>query len=213
MERATEAVHRFPDLYADAWLDVFRPKLGLGTAEAGDKDLIGGLLSKMATAGADFTNTFANLDAAPFPDWHDEWSARLTREGSSPEASAGLRTTANPAVIPRNHRVEAVVEAGVAGDFAPFHDLNRVLATPFELAEADAHYATPPEPGEEGPSGEDLAAHLAFQLERLAAMREAAAKLMARHHLTKERFECRQLRLGKVLIPPIMPPIDQFDAD
>ncbi len=46
----------------------------------------------------------------------------------------------------------------------------------------------PPDPEEEGPSGEDLAAHLAFQLERLQAMREAAAKLMARDRLGRDVF-------------------------
>ncbi len=46
----------------------------------------------------------------------------------------------------------------------------------------------PPDPGEDGPSGEDLAAHLAFQLERLAAMRDCAAKLMARDRLGRDRF-------------------------
>ena len=56
------------------------------------------------------------------------------------------------------------------------------------LAFLKSRLLLPPEPGEEGPSGEDLAAHLAFQLERLAAMREAAAKLMARHRLGRDRF-------------------------
>ena len=51
------------------------------------------------------------------------------------------------------------------------------------LAFLKSRLLLPPEPGEEGPSGEDLAAHLAFQLERLAAMREAAAKLMARDQM------------------------------
>lgn len=46
----------------------------------------------------------------------------------------------------------------------------------------------PPDPSEEGPSGEELAAHLAFQLERLQAMREAAAKLMARNRLGRDVF-------------------------
>jgi len=46
----------------------------------------------------------------------------------------------------------------------------------------------PPDPTAEGPSGEDLAAHLAFQLERLAAMREVAAKLMARDQLGRDFF-------------------------
>jgi segregation and condensation protein A len=46
----------------------------------------------------------------------------------------------------------------------------------------------PPEPGDEGPSGEELAAHLAFQLERLEAMRRSAARLMARDQLGRDFF-------------------------
>ena len=46
----------------------------------------------------------------------------------------------------------------------------------------------PPDPEEEGPSGEELAAHLAFQLERLAAMRDVAARLMARDQLGRDFF-------------------------
>lgn len=39
-----------------------------------------------------------------------------------------------------------------------------------------------------GPSGEELAAHLAFQLERLEAMRRSAAQLMARDQLGRDFF-------------------------
>lgn len=46
----------------------------------------------------------------------------------------------------------------------------------------------PPDPEEEGPSGEELAAHLAFQLERLEAIRRAAARLMARDRLGRDFF-------------------------
>jgi segregation and condensation protein A len=46
----------------------------------------------------------------------------------------------------------------------------------------------PPDPTDEGPSGEELAAHLAFQLERLEAMRRSAARLMARDRLGREFF-------------------------
>jgi segregation and condensation protein A len=46
----------------------------------------------------------------------------------------------------------------------------------------------PPDPTEEGPSGEDMAAHLAFQLERLQAMRDCAARLMARDRLGRDFF-------------------------
>ncbi len=77
--------------------------------------------------------------------------------------------------------------------------VNRVVALRIELA-ADylvmaawlaylkSRLLLPPEPGEAGPSAEDLAAHLAFQLERLAAMREAAARLMARDQRGRDFF-------------------------
>lgn len=56
------------------------------------------------------------------------------------------------------------------------------------LAFLKSRLLLPPEPGEEGPSAADLAAHLAFQLERLAAMREAASRLMALDQLGRNVF-------------------------
>ena len=56
------------------------------------------------------------------------------------------------------------------------------------LAFLKSRLLLPPEPGAEGPSAEEMAAHLAFQLERLQAMREAAAQLMARDRLGRDRF-------------------------
>lgn len=56
------------------------------------------------------------------------------------------------------------------------------------LAFLKSRLLLPPDPSEEGPSGEELAAHLAFQLERLQAMRDAAAKLMARDQLGRDFF-------------------------
>lgn len=56
------------------------------------------------------------------------------------------------------------------------------------LAFLKSRLLLPPDPTEEGPSGEDMAAHLAFQLERLQAMREAAARLMARDQLGRDFF-------------------------
>jgi segregation and condensation protein A len=56
------------------------------------------------------------------------------------------------------------------------------------LAFLKSRLLLPPDPTEEGPSGEDLAAHLAFQLERLQAMRDVAAKLMARDQLGRDFF-------------------------
>ncbi|SDI56055.1 segregation and condensation protein A [Aliiruegeria lutimaris] len=56
------------------------------------------------------------------------------------------------------------------------------------LAFLKSRLLLPPEPGEDGPTGDELAAHLAYQLERLQAMRDAAAKLMARDQKGKDFF-------------------------
>lgn len=56
------------------------------------------------------------------------------------------------------------------------------------LAFLKSRLLLPPDPSDEGPSGEELAAHLAFQLQRLEAMREAAAKLMARDQKGRDFF-------------------------
>lgn len=56
------------------------------------------------------------------------------------------------------------------------------------LAYLKSRLLLPPEPGEEGPSADELAAHLAFQLQRLEAMRDAAARLMARDQLGRDFF-------------------------
>ena len=71
------------------------------------------------------------------------------------------------------------------------------------LAFLKSRLLLPPDPTEEGPSGEDLAAHLAFQLERLQAMRDSAARLMARDQLGRDFFargfpeKMEQVRRGK----------------
>jgi segregation and condensation protein A len=56
------------------------------------------------------------------------------------------------------------------------------------LAFLKSRLLLPPDPSDEGPSGDELAAHLAFQLERLQAMRDAAARLMARAQLGRDFF-------------------------
>ena len=56
------------------------------------------------------------------------------------------------------------------------------------LAFLKSRLLLPPDPTDEGPSGEELAAHLAFQLERLQAMRDAAARLMGRDQLGRDFF-------------------------
>ena len=149
LETVQSIIDSFPALFGDAYLRVFRTKLCLTTAEDGDSKLIESLLQEMTTHKLDYTNTFRSLLDAPqvLGEWLPSWEARLTRQPDQPLAET--LAAANPAVIPRNHRIEAAITAAVAGDFGPFHHLTDLLMTPFELSDANAAYANPPEPGEE----------------------------------------------------------------
>jgi len=145
----TEIVHAMPDLLQQNWLTRFRAKIGLSTAEEGDLELISDLLTRMAQNQADFTNTFRALggdkardqftDPAAFDHWAVGWLARLERE----ENPAATMAAANPAFIPRNHRVEQMIQSAVQGDYALFHRLNGVLSRPYD-AQPDAIDLTRP---------------------------------------------------------------------
>ncbi len=63
------------------------------------------------------------------------------------------------------------------------------------LAFLKSRLLLPPDPKDEGPSGEEMAAHLAFQLERLEAMRKAAARLMGRDQLGRDFFKRGQTEI------------------
>jgi uncharacterized protein YdiU (UPF0061 family) len=55
----------------------------------------------------------------------------------------------NPAFIPRNHRVEAMIDAAlIRGDFSLFEEMLALLARPYEDQPAFEHYSSPPEPHE-----------------------------------------------------------------
>jgi serine/tyrosine/threonine adenylyltransferase len=52
----------------------------------------------------------------------------------------------NPVFIPRNHKIEQVIEAGLGGDFSPFHQMNKVLERPYEEQEELSGYKLAPRP-------------------------------------------------------------------
>jgi serine/tyrosine/threonine adenylyltransferase len=167
VERATATVHGFAAVYEAAWLDVFGRKVGLGTASEADAALIQDLLTAMAANGADFTRTFRALSKLPqdpgddeparaefadptaFDAWAATWRARLAREPGGWGQSQALMAKANPAVIPRNHRIEEAIAAAVAGDLGPFERLARVLVAPFAEDPADADLRLAPSEQEE----------------------------------------------------------------
>jgi len=106
----------------------------------------------MAEGQADFTNMFRTLTVAPraardqvtHRDRFDDWVARWQAAG--PDHGAMAR--ANPAIIPRNHRVEEAIAAAYAGDHARFERLHQVLSDPWQETEANAPYRRAAAPDE-----------------------------------------------------------------
>jgi uncharacterized protein YdiU (UPF0061 family) len=152
----TAAVHGMAGQIKTAWTRAFGQKIGLADASAQDEPLITALLSLMAEQKADFTNTFRALatgsnprdqftDPTTFDTWEPTWRARLAAE---PDPQA-LMQSVNPARIPRNHRIEQMIQAAVAGDMAPFHHLMAGLAHPYEDSADFTDLTHPPLPGEE----------------------------------------------------------------
>ena len=158
VDEATRIVHEMPRLIDAAWLRRFGAKIGLADPVPDDIPLIESLLDRMTRGQADFTNTFRALtagkardqfsDPALFDEWEADWTARLATE-SDVEARM---TAANPAFIPRNHRIEEMIEAAVAGDYAPFERLMTVLARPYEDQPDHAELSRAPLPDEVVPA-------------------------------------------------------------
>ncbi len=65
------------------------------------------------------------------------------------DAAIRCMEQSNPAVIPRNHQVEAVIAAAINdGDFAPFHALLDAVTRPYDSTQEHGEFAVPPAPEE-----------------------------------------------------------------
>lgn len=151
---AQDAISDFAELYHNNWLAGMRAKLGIFKVELEDKSLIEGLLSMMQKYRADYTNTFRALTfdtrsdtilfgTTEFAQWNELWQARLGRQQESKASSQQLMQSCNPALIPRNHRVEAALEAAVTqGDYSVMKQLLDVLSSPYAHSPEQADYST-----------------------------------------------------------------------
>jgi len=153
---ANEAISGFSDTFRHFWLAGMRAKLGLLNQEADDGALAKDLLDCMHRHGADFTNTFRYLASGSLPEasvfrgqdfkqWFERWQARLKRQPDSWDSSRRLMNTHNPAVIPRNHRVEEALEAAVErADFTVMKKLLAFLSQPYRDPPEETGYHLPP---------------------------------------------------------------------
>ncbi|HTH27840.1 MAG TPA: YdiU family protein [Sphingobium sp.] len=164
--KAQEALGLFGPRFQTAYADGLRRKVGFSASEDGDEALISDLLTAMRQNEVDFTLFFRRLGAAIeagtgdeplrglFIDptrcdaWLGQWRARLAREPVPATERRAAMDAVNPAFIPRNHRVEAAIQAAEQDDFRPFERLMTVLARPFEDQPEHQDLAAPPLPEE-----------------------------------------------------------------
>jgi serine/tyrosine/threonine adenylyltransferase len=164
---AQECLAGFSPIFEAAYFGGLRRKIGLQSERDGDTTLVNDLLKLMAENAADFTLTFRRLadaaadpaadasvrslfnDPAAFDPWASRWRWRLGDEAGDPSTIREAMRAVNPAFIPRNHLVEAALNAAIEReDFAPFEELLLVLSMPFEDQPGFERYSLPPEPEE-----------------------------------------------------------------
>ncbi|MBB5174648.1 protein adenylyltransferase SelO [Texcoconibacillus texcoconensis] len=154
---AQDEISKFTPLYKEQWFSGMRAKLGLFNEEANDESLIDRLLGMMQKSNADYTNTFRLLTMENpsetdlygkegFDEWYDEWQKRLNEQEQSKEDAHELMRNNNPAVIPRNHRVEEALQAAVEEeDYSVMEHLLDVLSNPYAYSPEQEEYCTLPE--------------------------------------------------------------------
>ena len=160
-EMAESVLSRFPDIFKEQFHRVMARKIGIESGTAEDFGVAHALLRLMHGNGVDFTLAFRRLagDDAEFLSlfrdrdgavaWLEAWRTHLLGRNVGLEAARSVMRAANPAYIPRNHRVEQAIRAAEDhGDFALAHRLIEALERPYEDRPEFAEYADPPEPHE-----------------------------------------------------------------
>jgi uncharacterized protein YdiU (UPF0061 family) len=164
LEQAQAALATFGHLFQRAYHLGLGRKFGLKLQEPDDLKLINDNLELLSVSKVDFTLFFRRLgdaavgqeeplrslfvDCSAIGEWLQGWRTRLEQEAQAAELRRSEMNTVNPAFIPRNHQVEAMIKAAEDRDFGPFETMVEVLSRPYDDQPAFAQYANPPLPHE-----------------------------------------------------------------
>lgn len=164
VEAANGVLKGFGDTFQTEWLDLFKAKLGMAGEGADDRLLVTDFLELMHQGEADFTLTFRTLSKVAggaametltdlfttplgLSDWLVRWRARIEDARTEAQRQAAMEAV-NPALIPRNHRIEEAIAAAIYNDFSFFHRLVEALANPYAEDPETADLRVPPTPDE-----------------------------------------------------------------
>jgi uncharacterized protein YdiU (UPF0061 family) len=175
IDDATQVLNDYVQMHQQAWEAGMAKKLGFRSVETGDRERFESLLDLLDESHLDFTLFFRRLsDCTPpgadtthlfelfdspdarstddlknrLSDWIAQWQTALVERDDIAEAERLMKRT-NPAIIPRNHQVQAAISAAEEGDYAPFEALLAALKSPYEQHAEYAAYEAPPLPAEQ----------------------------------------------------------------
>ena len=170
VERATGVLATFSERYAAAFDAGVHRKLGLSLADEAvqvtDTALVDDWFRLLHEQRVDMTSAFRSLsaavrgdlgvarswftDLARFDEWVLRWTAERSRSSVDRAELAQHMDRLNPIYVPRNHLVEAALDAATAGDLALFDELVDVVRDPFTERPGLERYAQPA-PADFGP--------------------------------------------------------------
>ncbi|MFN3528520.1 MAG: protein adenylyltransferase SelO [Bacteroidia bacterium] len=150
---AQDALDGFDARWQGQYNRVMLQKIGFEEVQAAHLDLLHRLLKLMEQHRLDYTNTFASLcypelyqefipDHADYKDWQHDWQNAITNSKGLEDARELMRQ-ANPLYIPRNHGVEAALQAAINGNRQPFDELLQVLSQPYQAQAGREAYLQP----------------------------------------------------------------------
>ena len=158
-----EVLSEFPVIYGEAWLSLFRQKLGLQTEQGSDIDLIEKLMQALNDSQVDFTSFFRHLsqissdapvseiglrdhfiDRPLIDQWFADYLARLKAESSNDQSRKVAMDLVNPKYILRNHLAQIAIEKAQQGDYSETNTLLQLLSKPFDEQFGYEDYAKPP---------------------------------------------------------------------
>lgn len=161
IEQAEEAIAAFADHFNRYYLQHFGQKLGLKIKSEEEESFLESTLELLTKHRIDFTLFFRNLSETvkdqnhdgladlfankrALANWQNAWSALADKQGHTPLKRYERMRQANPVYIPRNHLVEAAIEAAYHGNFEVCRTLGSLLSKPFDEQDGAQDYERAP---------------------------------------------------------------------
>ncbi|MBP9707895.1 MAG: YdiU family protein [Oligoflexales bacterium] len=153
---ANDCLKSYTELFEKEWLQMMGKKLGIFSTSENDKSFFDELLKIMHEHKLDYTNTFRLFTRnnhkeileekyLPLSAWIEKWRLRQAQQNITSEQAASLMKKNNPVIIPRNHLVEAALQATKENmNLGPILEFLEVLKAPYlERQDSEKYIQSP----------------------------------------------------------------------